>query len=353
MIDNHLNLTHVLVRCSFDDQNGNVKTIQGYVMIESSTVGISPGALVKNDFSMQGNGKMDMFDGFVPCPTVITSITIGGQTAPDGIVHVTYAYAGSAYQIKYRLDGVGDYAYALADQQLDIPGLAIGSNHSIEIIPVCSNGYEGTGQVQQFIVTQALTCSGVISDITIILGSGGVVNRAVAIYSGGATQMKYQIDGGIWQVTSINSVVNLTFLPLGAHTITMVPICANNVEGAGFTKAFNVTVNPSQSVVQLHGNIAGSGVGAPRGAVNLIQLYVNGVLTLVNPGSGVTNQTVVPVGATIKGVVTTSQNRPMEIQTLNLTASTTLDDQTAVGPGTLQFSFVADGSTYRINGTLN
>lgn len=341
MIDNQFNFSHVLVRCSFDDKNGNVRTLQGYVMIESSNLSIAPGALVKADFSLPGNGKLIMFDGFVPCPTVITSITVGGQTAPDGIVHITYTYTGDAYQIKYRIDNMGDYAYAAADLQLDIPGLALGSDHSVEIIPVCQNDFEGTGLSQSFEVTQALTCSTVITDIAIL-----TLHRTVnAVYTGSATQMKYRFDFGTFQFAPITQLISYGGLSIGSHTIQMIPICANNVEGTGFVKPLTITTQPTQSRITVDPNIPGTGLGK-------ISLYVNHTLTFtaISPSSPVTLS--VPVGAEIKIVLTLNGTRTGEIKTEDTDTSTVLDDQTFMGPGTIQYIFTTNGDSYTCTGTI-
>lgn len=351
-LDNQVNFVEILMRCSFvDADTGDLRTVQGTAIIENTTLSYSPGTLVKNAFQLQGSGKMDIFDGYVPCSTTTNTITVGGQTAEDGILHISYTYTGEAYQIKYRLDGIGDYAYALADEVLNIPGLSIGSDHSIEIIPICANGYEGTGLSTNFEVTQAQTCDGVITDITVLTTIGG---RAIVTYTGSATQMKYRIDGGPWSVTSITAVISLGILPVGAHTIEAIPFCSNNVEGTGFTKSFTILVQPALGNIAVHSNIANSLPGLPHGpSPNFVRVYMNGVLTILSPGSGTTNFFSAPNGAVIKGIVGCGVGFTNEITTTNETLITTLDDQVGVGPSTLQFSFVVEnGNSYRINGLI-
>lgn len=348
MIDNQLNFSHILVRCTFDDENGNVRTLQGYVMIEASTLSIAPGALVKNDFALQGNGKLDIFDGLVACPTVITGITVDGQTASDGIVHVSYTYTGSAYQIKYRIDDMGDYAYAVADLVLDIPGLALGS-HSIEIIPVCQNGYEGTGDVQDFVVTQDQTCGTVITSITV-----NTTNKfAQAVYTGTATQMKYRIDGGQWNVVAIATIISLLSLPVGNHTIDMVPICSNNVEGTGNSASFTIASNPSQSLITY--NFSNGTTG--RTIVSM-SIWLNGVLT-IQESTTTTGTFVAPVGATIKAELIAIDRNVGETIIGSLavqddTLGTVLSNQTRTDIGmTLTYTFTANGDDFTITEGAN
>lgn len=339
MLDQQFNFTHVLCRCSFDDLNGDVRTVQGYVMIEQSTLSFAAGDLVKEDFQIQGNGKLDMFDGLVPCGTVITSIAVDGQEASDGIVHVSYAYAGDSYQVKYRIDNTGDYVYVVADLTIDIPGLAIG-DHSIEIIPVCSNGYEGTGDTQAFTVTQALVCGTVISAITI----NGSVTSATAVYTGTATQMRYRIDGGSWVVVPITQIVGIGGLSVGAHTIEMVPICSNNVLGTGLVQNFTVAAQPSQSIISWSFTNIGTG--------NNFKLYVNGVLLISNTSTG-SGSVVAAVGQTVKAVISGSGNlKTIHLVVQDSTTSTTLFTDSAPNPDTLQYSWTANGDTYSVTGTV-
>jgi len=345
MLDNSFNFNHVLARCSFQDQEGNAKTIQGYVMIETSTFSFSVGTLVKNDFQLQGNGKMDMFDGFTPCPTVIDAIVVDGQTAEDGIVHVSYTYTGEAYQIKYRIDDTGDYVFALADLVLSVPGLSLGS-HSIEMIPVCVNGYEGTGLAQDFVVTQSLTCGTVISDITITSGPA----TATAVYAGAATQMKYRIDGGPWQPALIANPVYMGSLSVGGHTVEMVPICANNIEGTGFVKNFTISVQPSQSILNYTFNTS---YNAPYHT--FFRIYINGVLTVSETGNK-TGTLNLPVGSSVKAFMEAVGPDPhvsmthieMTVDDVTLTTQLFGETQDQAFGNILQFTFIPNGDDYSI-----
>lgn len=343
LLNNQLGFVHVQFRCSFDDQNGNVRSVQGFAMIETSTLTISSGALVKNDFNLTGNGKLIIFDGLVPCPTVISTITITGQSASDGIIHVAYTYTGSLYQIKYRIDDAGDYAYALAGVGLDIPGLSLG-NHTIEIIPVCLNGFEGTGLIQDFMVTQALTCTSVITAITVTTGAGA---NATNTHTGAATQMQYRIDGGVWIITTIGAVISLTGLSAGAHTIEEVPICSNGLTGTGMVQSFTIPVQPSQSVItyDFEKSVDTSSCD--------FRIYVNGVLTISETATA-SGSLVVPIGQTVIAEFSASTTDPSaaitgELKITDVTTIGIVTDQTntarVVG---FSFSFVPNGDHFLI-----
>ena len=367
MLNNLFNFNHVLARCSFNDENGNVKTVQGYVMIETGTLGISQGALVKNDFNLQGHGKLDMFDGLVPCPTLITGITVNGQENSDGVVHVSYTYAGEAYQVKYRIDNTGDYIYALADLTIDVPGLSV-SSHSIEIIPVCVNGYEGTGMTVNFVVTQAMTCSSAITGMIIHTSNSSkysslTTNTTVSqdsssdyispVLTGGATTYMYAWDGSnIFTTVPAGTNIPIGNLPIGPHVIALIPICTfpdnKQVYGAGTSQGFTLLSQPAQSKVNY------SYINFPPN--NSLNIYVNGVLTISLTDANAASFIMVPAGATVKSVLQSSQTFGLRAGTLTITDNTTgirLFNQSAISPFTVQYTFTANGDEFTILGVVS
>lgn len=367
MIDNILNFNHILMRCSFDDENGDVRTVQGYVMVENGTLGISQGALAKNDFSLQGNGKLDVFDGLVPCPTVINSITVFGQEDADGIVHVSYTYTGEAYQVKYRVDNTGDYVYALADLSIDIPGLSIAS-HTIEIIPVCVNGYEGTGLTQDFVVTKGNSCGGVVTGYVIHTSdstkyntlSGGVtvVQDASSDYitptiTGTYDAFIYSFDSDTGFSLPAGSSIPIASLSPGLHSLNISPVCyisgGGFVQGDVFTSFFNLTAQSLQSKINY------SYVNFPPN--NSLNIYVNGILTVSLTNANGSNFITVATGATVKAVLQSS-HQPLGSRsaTLTVTDNTTgvqLYNQSGSSPITKQFTFTANGDEFTINGVVS
>lgn len=366
-LDNQFNFNHVLCRVSFDDQNGDVRTVQGYIMIESSALKYSAGDVVKDDIQLQGNGKLDMFDGFEPCPTVITAITVDGQEDDDGIVHVSYTYTGEAYQIKYRIDNTGDYIYAVADLTLNVPGLTV-APHIIEIIPVCVNGYEGTGMSQDFVVTQGMTCTSTIdgyfihtpdSSLFSGLGSGvSVVEDSASNYIlphlvGVAALYGYDWDGsGLFTVVPAGTQIPLTGLSAGAHQLSLVPICqfdgGARVNGIGITRGFTLNSQPAQSKINY------SYANFPPG--NTLNIYVNGTLVIAKTVPNGTGSITAPTGATIKAVLASSAGVGARVGTLtvtNNTTSTQLANLHAVSPFTKQFSFTANGDEFTITGVVS
>jgi hypothetical protein len=366
-LNNQLGFMKLLCRISFDDENGDVRTVQGYVMFETTTFSYNPGALVKSDFQLQGSGKLDVFDGLIPCPSVINSITVNGQEAADGTITATYTYTGDVYQVKYRVDGIGDYIYALADVGLVIPGLSVNS-HTIEIIPICPNDYEGTGMTQSFVVTQAMTCSSSITGMVIhtadgakysSLSSGVTLNTGAAsdyvtpVMTGSATQYMYAFDGGAYTTVPAGFQIPIGSFTPGIHNVGIIPVCTfaggAQVQGSGMAFSFVLNNQPSQSKVNY------SYTNYPTG--NSLSIYVNGVLTISLNNSNASSSIVVANGAIVKAVLQSStQPLGSRFGTLTVTdntTSTTLFNQSASSPFTKQYSFTANGDEFTINGVVS
>ena len=342
-VDNWLGFVDVRFRLTLIADDNTVKSFQGYVMVQGHDIAYNPIGVAKSSLTLTGNGELQYFDGLIPCDSTISSITVSGQTAADGIVHITYTYTGAPYQVKYRIDATGNYIYALVGTTLDIPGLALGS-HSVEIIPVCMNGYEADNSTSQsFVVTQALTCSAVVTDITI------TTTTAIPVYTGTPSNYKYSIDGGPYVNVGIGFIVPLGGLSVGAHTVTMVPICSNNVEGTGFTKPFTVASQPAQSIINYNW------VNFPY-AGNVMNIYVNGINMVSLIASSGSGSIIVPTGAVIRALIQSPEPtgaRSMSFRVDDTTLGTNLSNQSGASPLTLQYIFTANGDTYFIQGIIS
>lgn len=367
LINNQLGFSSVLVRCSFDDENGDVRTVQGYVIIEKSALTFAPGQLVKNDFTLQGNGKLDIFDGLIPCPTVISTITVDGQEDEDGVVRVNYTYTGDIYQVKYLVDNAGVYGYALAGATIDVTGLSVG-DHTISVTPLCVNGYEGTGADQAFVVTQGMTCASTISGLTVNAPSVGQVTNPgtgvtivtgvsplslQAAISGGATKFLLAIDLSNEVLYAAGSTVPITGLDVGNHTVYVTPICTysggQQVRGTQSVFTFTVAVNPSQSTINYNY------INFPPS--NSLLIYVNGILTVSLNTANSSGSFVAAVGAVVKAVLQTMTTpagaRTATLTVTDTTISSTLFNESGNSPFTLTFSFTAAGDTYQITGEVS
>lgn len=340
-LDNIIGFTNALCRITYTDDQGNIKSVQGYGVVSGMTWSMTTGAVVKDDISILGDGELKFFDGLFPCVSSIISITPTGMTGGTGVITITYTYTGAPYQVKWRLNGVGAYSYALLGVSIVTPPLTAGS-YSIEIIPVCANGYESDNSASQaFAVTLGGTCSATTSSIST---SGGSL---VPTFTGTPSQWKYSIDGAPYTTLSILVTgVNISGLAVGPHTASAVPICSNGVEGTGIlNQAFTVSATPTTFTLnwQLASFVAG----------NSIQIFVNGVLALstITPGTGtITGAS----GSTIIARVMGNNNSGsfVELKTQDTTTSTVLNDQTGHCPVTLSYTFAVTGDTYSVLATI-
>ena len=336
MVDNQFSFFDIRFRLAMTDEQGDIQSFQGYIIVQDNTISFNATGIVKTALTLQGNGELQFFQGLIPCPATISGITVSGQTGGSGIVTITYTYTGAPYQVKYRIDGIGNYIYAQIGVSIVIPGLSIG-NHSVEIIPVCQNGYEADNGVSQaFIVTTGLTCSAVCTGVTI---SG---TSAVPAFTGSPAGYFFTIDGGIPGFLTTGSNIPIGGLSVGSHTIVVTPECSNGITGTPFTKTFTVSSQPAQSVVNYNFVSFTSG--------NIFQIYVNGVLntSLTATGSG---SIIVATGQTVMGRLIGNNNTgsTATLQTVDSTTSTVLDNRSGTVPITLQYSFTANGDTYAIN----
>ena len=336
---NLLNFSDMRFRLAMTDDQGDIQSFQGYIKLSSQSVSYAPGQIVKTSISLTGNGELQSFAGLIACPSSITGISVAGQTGGSGTVTITYTYTGAPYQVKYRLDGIGNYIYSLVGTALVIPSLAAGS-HSVEIVPVCQNGYEADSSTSQaFIVTYGMTCSAVCTGITV------TSTTATPTFTGSPANYKYSIDSAAWVYVAASFVVPVGGLAVGAHSITIVPVCANAVEGTGATQGFTVSSQPSQSVISY--NFADWKTG------DVFQVYVNGILNISLTGAS-SGSITVPTGAIIRGSMT--NNNALSFATLtttDTTTSTVLDSRTlSYITGTLQYVFTANGDAFTIHGTL-
>jgi len=344
MLVNQLNFAHVRARIAFQDANGDIKSIDGWVMISSLTFNATVNALTKGDASMISNGELRYYDGLIACDATIVGITPAGTTDPDGNMTFTYGYTGSPNSVKYRLDDTGPWTIQAIATTISINGVSNG-DHFITIVPICDNGYESdTSTSQSFTMTRGMTCSGTITDITITTTSATPV-----VGVAGAPTYQYRIDGGTWFTKNLLpsiDPVSLSSLSTGSHTIEMKPLCSNGVNGTGFIKTFSYTA-PSTSTINWQFSNAGASTG-------FFKIWVNGVLTVSVTGinSGTFS---VPNGATVLSQTGVNLHNGIDVTltTVDSTTSTTIDTRNTGAPGNVSFTIPTvdvNGDTFLITG---
>lgn len=335
---------------SYTDDAGNIKSFSGFVVVQKSTLGANTGQLVKDDFEMVGNGALKFFDGLIPCPTAITALAATDATEPSGNIEFTYTYTGAVYQVKYRLDDIGPWGYALATGSFTINSIPVGA-HTLQVIPICSNNYEGTSRSLDFNATHSLTCSLAITSITSSV-SGSNVTWTVNFNADPATaSMRYSIDGGspvYPAVTLTNPYVFVTALAVGAHTIDITPTCFNGVDGTGNTGSATVTSGSLISTI----NYAFTAIpgGSPK-----FQVYVNAVLTVNLTASG-SGSITANTGDSVKALVQVSiAGRDMSLRVQDVDLGTTPYNNSQITPAgttTDQYIWTANGDTFSITASI-
>lgn len=356
IFEHQLGFVNVLMLCSFYDSEGNIKSVQGEALVSSTSFEINATSLVKVPTVLKGSGELKYFDGTIPCPTSVDSISVTGEDSADGIVTITYTYTGPVYQVKWRANGSGPYFYSLVGEDIVIPGLPVGGN-TVEIIPVCTNGYEGTGDETTFTITHALSCA--LSVDTIVPDITGSTVILTITFSGdiSTATYKYQIDDG----TGFGSFTTKTgpftgdadnlvlSLPIGDYNINIIPICANGVEGTNGTQVFSVTSSSTISTI----NYIFAAI--PGGSPNF-RVYKNGLL-MVNLSASASGSFTANTGDVILGQVSVTQSgRDMTLTETNDTTSATIYNHSQItggGTTTDSHSFTANGDTFTVHGVIS
>lgn len=334
IIKNMIQFSYLKFRVNFTAADGTIKSYQGTCTVDSASLSMAVADVVKGSFKLTGRGEPMRFNGLVPCDSAITDILFSGLSDPSGTVTITYTYTGLPYQVKYRADGAGPYLYALVDQPIVLYGQSVGL-HLFEIIPVCSNDYDGTALQKDYTVTKDLSCSAEISDIAISDSYSASNTHTV-----GVTTMQYRIDGGVWITASIDTPIDVGGLSAGNHTIEEVPICDNGIPGTGFTKNFSISVQPAQSVITY--TFSGDTTTSPS-----FKITVNGIVYVIK---SLTSHGVFTVntGDVVKiSVANTRVGAENDIETKK--NSVVIDSRTAFSPAIAMYTFTAaDGAAYTI-----
>jgi hypothetical protein len=355
MMDNLMTYAHVTFLLSFTHQDGTIKSLQGTAMVKKTSLAVKTGDVVKNDFELSGSGDLMYFNGLVPCPSAILTVTVGGQTAGDGIARITYTYNGPLYQVKYRVDAIGNWGYASVGTEIDIANLSLGT-HSVELVPVCANGYEGAPFDQSFTMTQGLTCGLTVTSLTPTVTNANCDISVAFNTAPGAATLKYSVDGGAYQYinTPLSNpyVIHLTGLPIGSHSINVIPICANGVQGTGATQNFTITSNSTNSVINWSTTIFPPG--------SLLQIFKNGILVVSQTTTSAGGSFNAVTTDTIRAVLSTT-GQPGRNGTLTVTDTTTSATLHSAGYNTGgssstfsdSYSFSpSNGDTYSISGIV-
>lgn len=274
-LDNILGFTEIQYKITYIDDANNIKSIQGKTLVAQLNFLSSITDIVKNNITLTGNGALLFYDGAVPCPVSIDTVTIAGQTSGDGNISVTYTYTGPLYQVQYRLDGTGPYSYALLAAPITFSSLAVG-NHFIEMTPLCQNGYLANTVITNFQVTYAMVCTLQVTSLT-TLQTGDTTAVTVNFNADPSlATLRYSLNDfpdvkytGVLTNPTILYFTGLTPIP-APYSITVTPTCANGVDGTSNHTTFAVTGGTPISIINWN-----YVVHAPN---TVYQIFKNGIL---------------------------------------------------------------------------
>lgn len=293
-VQNQQGFSEVTFICSFTDDDGNTKSIQGNCIVKETDFTIAVSQLVSNDITLEGDGAPMIFDGTIPCPGALNTVTITGTTSASGNVNFAYTYSGPIAQIMYQIDGAGAWVTVSVGSSFNIPVLnfTIG-NHQINMIPVCVNGYQGASVITQFTITLSLVCTAAVTSITSVNVSGNSVTFQCNLNTSPSNlSFLYRLNGGAWQIysgprTSGSSLIVMTLnnLAPGNYALDIQPVCSNSVPGTFGSTTFTIgttttfaTINYSFSLPSAHGDFV---------------IIVNGVQKVFVTATGTTSGTLI------------------------------------------------------------
>jgi hypothetical protein len=281
-------MTPVSYRIIFTNDQGDLKVIEGSALPVSVNLGGGSEGFATGSATLKGDGSVEVRDLIVPCPSSIISVQlVEGGDYP--IIRIT-AHTGSPARYDYSIDGgglVSQFANSSIQALSLDPGIAAGS-HTLTIIPVCDNGYNG----EEFNTTFDIVGTGGGCDVpTDIVFTLITENTATASWTPPGTPPG---DGYYWELlvgTSFQDsgtvavpTVDLVDLTGGlTYTFKVKSVCESGVSESGFisdTFETDAPANPTQ-IIWLFGEIGG--------AAGRLRIRVNGVTELdqEDPDEGV------------------------------------------------------------------
>lgn len=152
LLEYYRNMVDIQFRIILTDEDLDQRVVIGTALVTNVNLSGGSEGHATGTMTLEGNGPVDILDDTIPCRANLTSAEYMGEfeiqgnfrintvIQPDGATPIT--------RFDYILDGGGtETAFTFGGSlpiyfTATVPG-AMGSSHSIEIIPVCENGYSG------------------------------------------------------------------------------------------------------------------------------------------------------------------------------------------------------------------
>lgn len=172
------------------------------------------------------------------CSLVISSVTVGSESA--GLIPVTMNITGtgSLERIDYSVNGgARQSVYGATTFNLSRPSGTHYSSYNYVFYPVCTNGDDGTSKAVTITFSDvSSSCALTIDDIEVGASvSSGIVPVTLSISgSGSLDRIEYSINGGVRQSVYGQTTFNInkpTSPSDPTWTYVFYPICSNGQEG--------------------------------------------------------------------------------------------------------------------------
>lgn len=300
MIDKQLGFVDCLFRLSYEDDQANAKSFQGSCVIQTSTLASRVDEFTTNEFSLLGNGKLDFFDGLVPCDSEITDILFTDLDNNDNQIAIAYQFTGTPVRVNWYLDEYTDTprtGFVEAADTIYIHDIDTGA-HSIRLEPICGSGFAGVDLTKDFIVTAGETCN-----VTIATRSTSITDQSITwafTTTGGDPLTNYVVitkNGVEIYRGSYSSPITVHAVPFGPADYTYDFYCGNNLLGDTFSET--ITIDGGATLITHYD------IDVPDG-VNTIMLTVKkGPFTLLFWAAPNERTDVLVVSDVIQATVTT------------------------------------------------
>lgn len=155
LLDYQTQFVDVTYRMTFEDDAANIKAIYGTALVEKTSLTGGSDGFATGQFVLVGNGEATILDTLDICALTVTAFTATFYAIGEGgnnsyTLGVTVTGTGTLDRIEYQIDGG---ARQVAGYSAPYYITATSGSHSITVIPVCSNGSDGTSFTQTLTLT--------------------------------------------------------------------------------------------------------------------------------------------------------------------------------------------------------
>lgn len=147
--DNQTNFLKLDISIEYKDNNNDIYTAVGRVLIERTMFVTNVGQTANSDVSLKGCGALQIFAGVYECNAEVTLVTVNQESPDDNFVSIIVRTSLDTSYLTYSIDGgteltVGAPIIGVSFNQFIIGYTGADGSHTITITPYCSNDLAGT-----------------------------------------------------------------------------------------------------------------------------------------------------------------------------------------------------------------